>query len=357
VLLFLGVMRQTALANPGLTLSGRLDVDAAHYHSDETPLGSGLNLRRLRLAIRGKLNRRISYYVLADFKGGVYGAQASWLRYGIDRKNQFYLGRIEIPFSLQRVTNSQYNLLMERALPAALSPHYGTGLVYQHKGNRWSFRAGLFGEDRLNFRTSKNFGNAAAARLGRRFRAGDSRFWLGVGAMYQEAIGVERVRARPESSVTSQRLVDTGKLLNLDTLTRIGVEGVWKKGTWSLQGEWTRYSAQQLDGSSLGFDGGYLEASRIFNGRRRFNFRSGEWMSPEVTDLKTWELAFRVSRINLQDKAVSGGKQINYSVGVNYYFNPINRLMLNWIKVDANPNRHGINESPSILQARLQIGF
>ncbi len=357
LLLVSSMISQPASAGPTFTLGGRLDVDVAHYYADQTPLDSGAKLRRLRLEIGGKLSPRISYYALADFKDGTYRAQASWLRFSIDRENQIYAGRIETPFSIQRVTNSQYNLFMERSLTAALTPHYGTGMVYQHKGDQWSFRAGLFGEDRLNFGGAKNFGNTAAIRLGKRLRAGDSRFWLAVGGMYQQARDIERVRVRPESSVTDQRLVDTRKLTGLDSLARVGLEGVWKRGAWSLQGEWTRYEARQADGSRLRFGSGYIEASRIFNGRRRFNFRSGEWMSSEVVNFKTWELAFRASRIDLQDKWVSGGRETNYSIGTNYYFNPVNRLMLNFIKVDASPNRHGINESPYILQARLQIGF
>ncbi len=355
--LILAGVHQSAIADTGLNVGARLDVDAAYYQSDVTPFNSGLKLRRLRLDISGKLSSRISYYMLAEFKNGGYTAQASWLRYRADKENEFYAGRIEIPFSLQRVTNSQYNLFMERALPAALTTHYGTGLVYLHKGRQWSFRGGLFGKDRLSFNGSQTLGSAAAARLGRRFRFGDSRLWLGAAVMYQDAVGIERIRSRPESSVTNQRLVDSKLLTGLENMTRVGFEGVWKKGSWSLQGEWINYSGKRTAAGNFNFNGGYIEASRIFNGRRRFNFRSGEWMSPKVSKMKTWELAFRISQIDLQDKTVSGGRETNYGVGLNYYFSPTSRLMLNWIKVDASPNRHGINESPSILQARLQIGF
>ena len=348
---------QYAIADPTLRLSGRVDVDIASYDSDDTPLESGSNLRRLRLGAGGKLNSKLSYYLLADFKNGKYRAQASWLRYSLDKENQVFVGRIEIPFSLQRVSNSQYSLFMERALPAAMNRHYGTGLVFLHKGERWSFRGGLFGKDYLNIGGSQTFGNAVAARLGRRFRTDDSRWWLGASAMYQDALDIERVRFRPESSVTSQRLVDTGRLRDLDKVMRVGIEGIWKKNSWSVQAEWINYTARGAADNNLNFDGGYIEASRMFNGRRRFNFRSGEWAVPKVNSFKTWELAFRISHLDLQDRTISGGRETNYTLGVNYYFSPIARVMLNAIKVDASPNRHGVNESPSIIQARLQIGF
>ena len=345
------------LAWPGFDLGGRLDLDAAYYSADQTPLESGWKLRRLRLEAGGALSERLSYYVLADFKDGSYRAQASWLRYRQGENNEFYLGRIEIPFSLQRVTSSQYNLFMERALPAALSRHYGSGFVYQHKGETWSFRAGVFGKDRLNFGGSKTFGPVIALRTGRRIRAGESSFWLGASVVVQEALETERVRARPESSVTNKRLVDSGRLSGLNSVTRLGIESLWKKGPWSLQAEWTVYRARQPGSGHVSFNGGYLEFAYMFNGRRRFNFRRGEWMSPQVTRRKSWELAFRTSHIDLQNKLISGGRQTNYSVGLNYYINPINRIQLQWTQVRANPNRRGVDESPAFVQARLQLGF
>lgn len=348
---------QSLSASPTLTVGGRLDLDAAKYHDKQTPLASGVELRRLRLEFGGALMNKLNYYVLTDFSNGSYSAQASWLRYRFNRENELYAGRIEIPFSLQRVTSSKYNLLMERALPAALTSHYGTGLVYLHKGPDWSWRVGLFGDDKLNFGGKKAFGTALAARVGRRLRLGKSRVWLGASAMVRDTAEPRRVRSRPETSVSRERLVDAGRMKDVNEIGLAGLEGVWKRGQWSVQGEWIRYRANRTTTADAVFSGGYIEASRTFNGRRRFNFRRGEWMSPEVTDMKTWELALRVSYIDLQDDPVAGGRETNYSLGLNYYLNPINRIQLNWIKADAHPNSDGIDESPSILQVRLQIGF
>ncbi len=346
-----------AVASPTVNVGGRVDLDFAEYDEDETPLGSGVDLRRLRLELSGKMTKKLSYYALADFSDGDYGAQASWLRYRFSEQDEFYAGRIEIPFSLQRVTNSQFNLWMERALPAALTSHYGTGLVYMHKGSQWGWRAGLFGNDRLNFGGAKEAGAALAVRAGRRLRLGESRLWLGASAMYQDTTEPERFRAQPESSVTSAHLVSTGRISDLGKTGRLGLEGVWKRDRWALQGEWIHYAGNRSGADDVKFSGGYVEASRTINGRRRFNFKSGEWMSPEIGGKGAWEMAVRVSWIDLQDGAISGGKETNYGLGLNYYINPINRIMINWIKADAHPNQSGVDESPSLLQLRLQLGF
>ena len=38
-------------------------------------------------------------------------------------------------------------------------------------------------------------------------------------------------------------------------------------------------------------------------------------------------------------------------------FNRLNRVMFNWIHARAKPNSRGLDESPSIIQLRLQLGF
>ncbi len=344
-------------ADPTISVGARLDLDWAHYNDGVTSLESGADLRRMRLELGGKITRKLAYYALADFSDGSYSAQASWLRYRFNRENEIYAGRTEVPFSLQQVSNSQYALFMERALPASLTSHYGTGLVYMHKGKRWNWRAGFFEDDALNFGGSKESGPAVAFRVGRRLRIGASRFWLGISAMFQNPTEPERFQSRPESTVAQESLVNTGRITDVRNTSRSGLEALWKAGAWSVQGEWIRYSGKRRGEKDVTLEGAYVEASRSFGGRRRFNFRRGEWMSPEVGQKGSWEVAVRLSRVDLQDESVSGGEETNYSFGLNYYLNPINRIMLNWIKADAHPNRRGIDESPSIVQLRLQMAF
>lgn len=348
---------QAAIADPSLQIGGRVDLDYAWYFEDITPLETGGELRRLRLDASGSLFENVGFYVLADFSDGNYQAQDAWLRYRFSEQNELYLGRVEVPFSMQRVSNSQYQPFMERALPATFSPHYGTGAVYLFKGDSWSWRVGMFGEDRLNFGGNKESGDILAARIGRRIRAGNSRIWLGASVSTEDSLGTVRLRSRPESHVTDEYLVNTGRMSGMDESRSFGVEGMWKLGGWAVEGEWLSSRGKRTAKPDLDFSGGYVAASYMLNGRRRFNFRKGEWMSSEINEGGAWEIATRVSWIDLQDGDVSGGKQVNYTLGVNYYFNRLNRLMFNWIEARAEPNSRGADESPSIIQIRVQLGF
>lgn len=356
-LLFSALFAQAAIAGLSVNFGGRADLDIARYFEDITPLRSDGELRRLRLDAMGSITDSVSFYALADFSDGSYTAQDAWLRYRFTDRNELYLGRVEVPFSMQRVSNSQYQPFMERALPAALSPHYGTGVVYLHKGEEWTWRVGMFGEDRLDFGGSKESGDLLAVRLGKRIRAGQSRIWLGASAMKQDSLGTERVRSRPESNVTDEYLVNTQRIPGMDETRKLGLEGMWKRDRWVLEGEWIQYTGKRANKGGLSFSGGYVAASRMFNGRRRFNFRKGEWMSPDIDEGGAWEIASRVSWLDLQDAEVSGGKEVNFTLGINYYFNRLNRVMFNWIQVRAEPNSRGMDESPSIVQLRLQLGF
>jgi phosphate-selective porin OprO/OprP len=73
---------------------------------------------------------------------------------------------------------------------------------------------------------------------------------LGVAASYREADGDNEVRfrERPESHVTSTRLVNTGTLEDYDNQTLLGAEAAAVFGPFSMQGEYIQTSVD-LDGS------------------------------------------------------------------------------------------------------------
>ncbi len=154
-------------ALPGIAkvnIGGRIEVDAAHYREDVTPLQSGTALRRLRVDVSGKLSQKWSFYAQTDLKHGRNQVQLAWVKYRINRRDSLQLGKVEMPFSLESISNSKLNLFMERALPLALTERFGLGGVYNHLGRNWNFRLGVFGDDHFNLGGRENYGHSVAAR-------------------------------------------------------------------------------------------------------------------------------------------------------------------------------------------------
>ena len=68
-----------------------------------------------------------------------------------------------------------------------------------------------------------------------------------------------------------------------------------------------------------------------------------------------WELAFRYSRIDLDDADIMGGTEQNITAALNWYMNPNARIMFNYVYGDVD-SPAGDDEFHA-FQGRLQIAF
>src|SRR5262249_27421051 len=120
-----------------------------------------------------------------------------------------------------------------------------------------------------------------------------------------------------------------------------------------VQAEFDHYKVQRTNLPDLNFEGAYAMVSYALTGEKRsYNRATGAYggiTPPHPVSFANggtgaWELAGRVSYINLRDYAtpgaalpsygVNGGLQTNYTVGLNWYPNGWFRFMLNYIHSD-----------------------
>ena len=69
-----------------------------------------------------------------------------------------------------------------------------------------------------------------------------------------------------------------------------------------------------------------------------------------------WELAARMSKIDLEDSGVEGGEETNVTLGVNWYATPSIRFMLNYVDV-IDQKQEGKRDEPSLVEMRAQVDF
>ncbi len=340
-----------------------MEVDYSFYDDDQGLFPeSEWGVRRFRFGLFTKFNEKFSSYFQSDFSNSVRtrkgSTQAAWLRYRPNKRNEFYLGKMEMPFSLDSVSNSKHHFFMERSIASSLSERFGTGVNFVHYGKGWNMRIGLFGDDHYDLGSSSFYGKALTTRFGKKIKIADNKFYFGASFQYRKPNTRIRVRTLPESSTFNQRLLDTGRIYFVDSIQRYGLEALWKKKSWTMQAEYiankfTRGFVQP----DLQYDGGYFIVSKIFNGKRRFSFRKGEWAATKVKKYRTWEISARYSYLDLTDKSLNAGYEENISLGINYYFTSKNRLMFNYVQAKATPNSFGINQTLNIVQARFQLEF
>ena len=79
--------------------------------------------------------------------------------------------------------------------------------------------------------------------------------------------------------------------------------------------------------------------------RPKHNFAPGEGPG-------AWEMAFRYSTLDLTDSAIRGGRLSNVTAAVNWYLNPVARVMFNYVLGDL----HEVGDTHALV-TRLQLNF
>lgn len=355
-LLAIAISAHAEDAYPTIEIGGRAQLDYAFYDDDLRELGDGGEVRRARLFAAGALADKWSYKAQFDFAGGDVATKDLYLAYtGLDA-GTVTIGQFKQPLSLENLTSSKYLTFVERALPTGLASDRRLGVGFGRTSDRYSFAVSVYGQEVDEEGLDEGLG--AGARLAYTpVRTDDNLLHLGIAGAWEEApdsTDTIRLRARPESHVTSVRLMDTGTMTGVEDLTRAGLEVAWVHGPFSLQGEYLGVDVNRQDGEFSG-DGWYVFGSWILTGESR-PYKSGAFgrVKPRGND-GAWELALRYSTLDFDDGGISGGEEDNLTLGLNYYVTSHLKFQGNYTRVES--TRDGVSDDPNVLQFRVAYDF
>ena len=127
---------------------------------------------------------------------------------------------------------------------------------------------------------------------------------------------------------------------------------------FKLQGEYftskvDRYSAGAEDFTA---DGAYVSGVWNITGET-WGYKAGTPTTPLPNEPAggMWQVGLRYDTLDLNDSGVLGGKMDTWTAGVNWYWRSNFKFMFNYVK--ANSERAGVNDDPSIIEARAQFYF
>lgn len=356
-----------------LKINGWIDLDAAKYtqYAPAHPLHSGAIIRTARINFRGQVEPQWRYsFGFAFFNDSVFVKQA-FLAYTGLRNTEIRIGQMKAPFSLETLTNDRYTTFLEKGLPAAiLAPEYRLGAGIFHYGslfnaaNTYTIAGGVYtnkaGEKNANTSGSlMEIGRATYA-----YKPNERRlFMAGLSGELRtpDSNKIISFEGHPESRVstnTTARLVDTGDITHIDQVDSYDIQGATVYGPLSLQGEFINDYVDRSNGNTaLNFDGWYAFCSWILTGEsRNYDIRNAVFtgVDPQHHD-GAWELTGRASNIDLNSESVLGGKEKNYTAGLNWYVNESVRFMFNYIKVFS--KKDSTDSDPNIYTVRAEIDF
>ena len=373
-----------------LKIGGKINYDLGNINADEE-LQAGFpdfdgfhnDFRRLSVSLFGHAWDILEFKFDVDF-ANVKDIKDQWLRFTKGTiLPHFTFGYMKEPFSLEMLTSSTYLTFMEDTLPTkSFSPFRNFGVTaagsWQEKRVTWA--GGFF----LNTGSYSSVGdsqdqisNADGFDLTGRITGlpiyrdeGRELVHLGLSYLHRfrndsEDDPTAQNRTRPESRLTDDRLVDTSKFYDQGQ-SLISLETAWMNGPLSIQGEYFHNFVNSH--SSLDFNGWYLQGSWILTGETRKYQTAGGVFAGIIPEKEFrlgksgWgalELALRLSRVDLNDKFIEGGKEPNFTAGLNWYLRRKIRFMVNYVhvKVEDRAAPYIDNGRADIIMSRFQVNF
>lgn len=349
------------------------------------------NFRRMRVGVRGNLNDNMLYKYEGEFAEGnnpsYRDAFIGWT--DLPFLQTVLIGNQKRPYGLDHLNSSRYNVFIER--PFIIEAHNQDsrrmGLAsYGHSEDltrNWRF--GVW-----NYRLTQNLSGHIGDHYQPEFASrrawtpwydecsgGRGYFHFGVAGSiaYPNGRGGAdndaRYRTRPEAR-TSERWLDTGRIVGANVVTLSAVESVFNYGPFQAVAEYQESRVRRTGGDELNFHGGYFYVSYFLTGehipwnRERgvlgrvqpFEnfFRVRDCNCLTQTGWGAWQVAMRYSYADFNDLDITGGDGEAMTLGLNWHWNPYARWQFNYIIGDIKREPIGSGDY-EIFGMRFMVDF
>jgi phosphate-selective porin OprO/OprP len=367
--------QEVNLAAGALTLrpTGLLQLDAGAGFGGDAPR-DGWNPRRARLGIEGEVLRSVEYRLVWDVggtpgsRGGLHEASIAWTAL---EPLTLTAGVFEPSFSLAQQRDSEDLLFLERAavttLAAGLAADDGrVGVQAALTGERWHLAAALTGGRTGPGEDSSQRG-AVARAAGLAVKTEEVALHLGASALWsfrpprdEEGQRAIDLSAAPELEIDRRDPpLDAGSMA-ADGARAGGLElGLGWRGV-QLQAEAYRIEIDRASGGTRRFEGWYVQASSVLVGRpREWKPDRASWSAPRAEDGARWgavEVGARLSRLDLNDGEVRGGRQTAYAAALGWWPREAFGLLAQYQWVDVRGAETG-DRAFHTLALRAQLRF
>ena len=364
---------------------GVIEADAGIFNEREGgyDFSDGTLLRRARLGFEGTAFKWFNYRAEVDFAGNAVNITDFYLQYTKIPKTVLTIGQHKAPFGLESNNSDNYNMFLERGMftnafgSAGAERRIGISAAYAPKENL-NIAAGLFGD---NESISRGSGAAPGESWGVNGRATWEPVFdtgrivhLGLSGYYRDRLksgdtpDAVRLNDRPNVRIDGGNIADSGVITGARSLKYAGVEAAGVFGPLTVAGETGRLWLDRFGGDNARFSGYYGYAAYMLTGETR-PFKGGNFdrIKPfnEIGNggLGAFELALRYDHIDLGDTPVlarAGNEASSVTAGVNWYFNPYAKLMVNWVRFrgDNTPlDPIGATTKGDALATRLHLDF
>jgi len=348
---------------------GRVYMDAAAYFDDETDLGSGSEIRDIRLLMKATLWKKWDAKINVGFADGAVSLKDVFLVYKINKNSFVRAGHFLEPFGIEQTESSKTTKFMHAASTVeAFRPGRNLGVSYATWGKKYFWEAGLFGSD-TNNKTAGDEGYGLTSRFAfAPVQTDGGLFHIGISGIYRTsdpAFNIDgdkitksiRYRSRAATHIERRRFIDA-KVGAAENQVKLGFEMIAASGPVSLQGEYIDASVSRKSGNEdYHSKGWYAQFGWLVKGGDyKYKMKSARLAKPGPGSV---ELLARYNETDLNDTdaLIMGGKQKDFTLGCTWYVNHNILMKFNYTNVDLDEYALNGEENFNMIQTRVQFSF
>lgn len=352
-------------AKEGLEVSARVLIDADYYESfwsrDDDDSNTELQLRNARLQLDYDFSQGWEAKLQVDAEANSDDSDidlgSAYLRYTKWDLADITLGKMKEPLGMERNTSSAKLMTIEGAMMTrafTAGKGWGLHLFNANKRRRWALA--VVEEDGQNNDFSEDEPMAISGRYTwSPINNAEETLQVGGSASFRDWNKNDyRIRSRAE--VSGAETVVRSAEFKADQQGVLGLEGVWRRDSLQLQGEYMLTRVEEVDGPDWDYSGYYLTGSYLLGGEQR-KFKNGEFRSFKPQSASgAWELVARYSYLDVRDRGL-GSKAAVATLGVNYYRGRNLKLMLAFLHPDISGSVWHEDPDGNAVSMRLQYLF
>ncbi len=363
-----------------MTLSGRLHAEASvHANDEDLPHDDrptdGAEVRRARLMLAAKFYEDWNWVGEVDFADNDVAIKDFWLSYSGLPYTTLYVGHQKQPFSLDIEMSSNDIAFVERSVDNFLLAPFvdrAIGLRAEFTAGRWFLATGIYGEGvEPNKENDEGWGTAGRL-IYDPLLTDEMVLHLGIRGAYREPQSGAAVRIKDETThMSNLTVVDTGAIDDVQGVTLVGPEVAFATGPFEVVTEYNEAFFHRHGSPDVQLKSWHVNGAWIMTGETRvdsYRLNAGEFkrLEPENNfslsggGWGAWEFATRIAGIDLNDHDIRGGDELVFTAGINWYLNPVVRIMADWSRILDTDEANDVSkaaEGIDFFQFRTQVAF
>jgi len=351
-----------------INIGGRFMEDFSFFSGGEdleTALGTtfddGVETRRARIRVFGNLAENVAYKMEYDWAGGTGSLKDAYLKFKTQSVGNVLVGHQYEMMGMEQLTSSRFITFIERSsLTDAFMPERNAGISLWRNNDDYTASIGWFRDTNSQGKS----GDESTSFTGRFvYRPwiedkGKSLLHVGISASQRDTKGGVDYDARPDNHFIT-KFVDT-TAITADDAMLLALEIAFQEGPGHAMFEYAQADVSATTGTDPSFSGWSLQGGWFLTGESR-GYKTGTAVFDRVKPTRNaltedgmgaWEIAGRISNLDLTEAAAVGDELDTMTVALNWYVNPNTRFMLDFTKADMDSF-----DSTTIIALRMSFDF